>query len=419
MPTGVEYLPDSTFIVMQVSGEQLWDSHLWQGIQEIPEMKAVLEEASEELAREVTSELGIEIELDDLSSITLGIGIHGDLEDPDSRTSPYPIWSISSKKRIDLEKLIAALPSTYDVRLVAEDDDGGSQLNAHLSWTVQQAGEYSIVFTDWRGEFDGSVRGSIGEIEINLPDPEAGAEIGPYSLEGGDEVDIWTLGEGGDPTLQLLNNSEPKPTTNNETKIYRLDRETYCCEPKSGLYLLGLNPSTYRFGEFNPLEEVLRQDGLNLNEDILSLVGEVDWSGHMGFAMSLKTLPLEAMQELEEAMLEVPGVSRREVRAIKDIIGLIGSYELSDETMTINLSVVCENSETAEDVAELIEELFDMFEAEFEKEIGDAPEGILELFENILSSDLEFSTRGSSVSVQLSLEVDDIIDGVESAIAEF
>ena len=174
-------------------------------------------------------------------------------------------------------------------------------------------------------------------------------------------------------------------------EVFPYDYDGGICVLDGGLYAIG--------SRFQDLVELLESeaDERGLDEDVRDLFEQADWGADIVVALSADELPREGMVELEEGLSSM-GIAQRDLRALRDIQGVLFSVRAGSDAFELSFDVVSEDADAVEDVQELVEELMDVIE-----DLRDVDGVLRDLIE-----DIELDTSGETLELTLTVEEDDL-----------
>jgi len=327
-PDAVEWLHEDTFLVVHVDVEGLMGEPLWEDIVGDRSYRRNWQRFSEQMEEE----LGFAPE--DVRSVVFSGLIRG--------TRAAMAVFVESSTELDL----TSLPSRGS-DIIAEDDDGGAGRNAKLDLVCQRAGRYRLEVGMYGGlPSGGRVVGSMGDHDIDVPIDRKRELIGPLELEAGDRILVATQSEG-DPVLYLHRLDGPSRVEGRE--VHRWDRKGGVCQLDKTLYL---------FSESLPvLEEILEQQGTELEDSMRDLIAAADWSGEATLVVDLMGAPADWDEELERELERELDISRRRARSVRDVDGLFVVGEVSSDELQLRAVARCDDEDGAEDFLALIEDI--------------------------------------------------------------
>jgi hypothetical protein len=167
------------------------------------------------------------------------------------------------------------------------------------------------------------------------------------------------------------------------------------CEPEPGILWVCE-------GNGKQVEEMLDRGKVEMEEGMLALMKETDWSGIVGLALQLDVLTSSAsgapegiMETVQAGLSQLPWISGSQAGAAAGVVALAGDLDVSDGQMEIWLKLLCDDSDAAEHLKNLLDALVDVPESDFGAEnLDDILDGI------------EIKLDGSSVSVDVTVDTE-------------
>ena len=386
LPDTVKYFSERTFMVAHIDTIALLDSPIGETLRGTPMFPHL--HPTEDLS------FGPRLNLEDFTSYTIAWGRS------DGADEPYKHTYYSTVKPLVVEEFLSRLPD--EPILTFSDLDGNSDAHIYFRGKFQEDGEYSVVFNhsnlvNGRPQFRGSITGRVGDNEVRVTDAEIAEQgdfvsvvAGPYSIEKGETVELELKGifeNYTGATVGLSIHGKLGPIEINGVPVHHNVYLGRICEPEPGILWLE------DFG--NQMYEMLDRSELEMEEDMLALMKEADWSGIVGFAVQLDGAPDGTMEMVQAGLSQLPWISGSQAGAAAGVVALAGDLDVSDGQVEIGLRLLCDDSDAAKHLKNLLDALVDVPESDFGAEnLDDILDGI------------EIKLDGSSVSVDITVDTE-------------